>query len=158
LSTAYRYVAVLRENGYLIEINGYIVPSDRLAERGGEADHLVQYSRPVLRRLREITQLTAVLAVRIHSAAVCLDVAFAHPKHRISFQRGKVRPLYAGASALPLLAFAPPATQRSVLDGAMRKYTAQTLTHAELEAALADVRRDGYAVSHGHLTPGAAGV
>lgn len=158
LSTTYRYVAVLRESGYVIENDGHLLPSNRLAERGGEVDHLVHYARPVLRRLRTETNLSAVLAVRIHSAAVCLDVSFAHPKHKISFQRGKVRPLYAGASALPLLAFAPSTTVRDVLEGAMRRYTAQTPDREQLEATLAAIRADGHAVSQGHLTPGAVAV
>lgn len=158
LSTTYRYVSVLRESGYVIEIDGHLLPSNRLAERSGEVNHLVHYARPVLRRLRIETHLTAVLAVRIHSAAVCLDVSFAHPKHKISFQRGKVRPLYAGASALPLLAFAPRATVREVLEGAMRRYTAQTPDREQLETTLAAIRADGHAVSQGHLTPGAVAV
>lgn len=158
LSTAYRYVAVLRESGFAVDVDGYLMPSDRLSEPAEGSEHLVRYSAPVLRRLRDQTARTAVLAVRVRTAALCLEVAFAHPKHRISFQRGQVRPLYAGGSALPLLAFAPPSVVREVLDADFRRYTSATPRPAEVEETVQQIRADGYAVSHGHLTPGMMAV
>jgi DNA-binding IclR family transcriptional regulator len=160
LSTVYRYVGALRESGFAIDVDGYLMPSNRLAETGADADadHLVHYSAPVLRRLRDQTHMTAILAVRIHTAAVCLEVSFAHAKHRISFQRGQVRALYAGASALPLLAFAPPSVLREVLESDFKRYTSATPKPVEMERELAQVRAEGYAVSYGHLTPGMVAI
>jgi len=158
LSTVYRYLAVLRESGFAVEVDGYLLPSNLLAEAGNESEHLVEYCRPVLRRMREQTTLTAILAVRIHTAAVCLDVSYAHPQHKISFRRGQVRALYAGGSAQPLLAFAPASTVREVLDTDFRRYTAATPSPSEVEQQLKRIRSDGYAVSHGHLTPGMVAV
>lgn len=154
ISTAYRYIAVLKDSGFAVDVDGYLAPSDRLAEPAEESEHLLQYSTPVLRRLRDETSYTALLAVRVHTAALCLEAAFAHPKHKISFQRGKVRALYAGASALPLLAFAPPSVLREVLDTDFRRYTSSTPNPVEVEREVRQIRTDGYALSYGHLTPG----
>lgn len=158
LSTVYRYITTLRGSGFIIEVDGYLLPSERLAESGEHSEHLVRYAEPVLRRLREQTGMSLVLAVRIHTAAVCLEASFAHPKHKISFQRGQVRPLYAGGSALSLLAFAPPSIQREVLESDFRLYTSATPGAADVAAQLEQIRADGFAVSYGHLTPGMVAV
>ncbi len=158
LSTVYRYLGTLRDSGFIVDVDGHVMPSARLAETGEESEHLVHYAEPVLRRLRDRSMMTVILAVRIHTAAVCLEAAFAHPKHKISFQRGQVRALNAGGSALPLLAFAPKSVRREILEGGLRPYTAATPTRAELEREIDRVRATGYSVSYGHLTPGMAAV
>lgn len=158
LSTVYRYAAVLRESGFAVETDGYLIPSSRLTEPGRESEHLVHYSAPVLHRLREQSSFTAVLAVRVHTAALCLEAVVAHPKHRISFQRGKIRGLHAGASALPLIAFGPQSVLREVLDTGLRRYTSATPDPDTLKEEVRRIRSDGYAVSHGQVTPGMIGV
>lgn len=158
LSTVYRYIATLRSTGFMIDVDGYLLPSAKLAEPEEDPEHLVRYAAPVLKRIRDASNLTAILAVRIHTAAVCLEVAFAHPKTEISFQRGQVRALYAGASALPLLAFAPATIVREVVESDLRRYTSSTPERNEIERELEHVRAQGFAVSYGHLTPGMVAV
>ena len=158
LSTVYRYVVILRDSGFIIDIDGYLIPSDKLAEAGDDSEHIVRYAEPVLRRLRDETKMTAILAVRIHAAAVCLEASFAHPKHKISFQRGQVRTLSAGGTALPLLAFAPSSVLREVLGNEVRPYTSATPKRVDLDVELERVRTEGYSVSYGHLTPGMCAV
>lgn len=158
LSTVYRYLKNLRESGFLIDVDGYMLPSQRLAEPGDESDHLVSYAAPVLAHMRDKTGMTALLTVRIHAAAVCLEASFAHPKHKISFQRGQIRALYAGASALPLLAFAPDQVVQEVLDGEFRRFTSSTPQRRETELEIERVQKDGYSVSYGHLTPGMVAI
>lgn len=158
LSTVYRYVAALKESGFAHEFDGYLVASERLAETGLESPHLVHMAAPVLQRMRRETGMSAVLAVRVHISAVCLDVSLAHPTHRVSFTRGQVRSLYAGASALTLLAHAPQKVVRELLSAELRTYTNATLTPEILAPYLQQIRQDGYAVSHGQITPGMVGV
>ncbi|PPG27251.1 hypothetical protein C5E10_15500 [Pseudoclavibacter sp. RFBG4] len=158
LSTVYRYVTVLRDAGFAIEIDGYLMPSSRLAESDDASPHLVRYAAPVLRRLRELTGMTAILAVRVHITAVCLEVSYAHPQHRIPFGRGKVRSLYAGATALPLLAYAPKKVVRELLSGGLRAYTTATMSPEMIEPYLRQVRAEGHAVSYGQITPGMVGI
>ena len=158
LSSTYRYLQALSDAGFVLDVDGYFMLSQHFTESGAESDHLVRYAAPVLRRLRDETRMTALLTVRIRTAAVCLEAAVAHPKHRISFQRGTIRALYAGASVLPLLALAPPSVIREIRDGELRRFTANTPQREGLDEILDDVRRSGFAVSHGHLTPGMVGV
>lgn len=157
-STVYRYLRTLREAGYLIEVDGYFIPGAPFAEPEVESAHLVSYAAPVLARMRDATTMTALLTVRIHTAAVCLEAAFAHPKHRISFQRGHIRALYAGASALPLLAFAPAPTSTEVLEGEFRRLTSATPQRRGIEAEIERIRRAGYSVTRGQVTPGMVAV
>lgn len=158
LSTVYRYVNALDNSGFAHENDGYLVAGERLAETTPDSPHLVQMAAPVLRRLRRETGLTAVLAVRVHITAVCLDVSYAHPQHRVSFGRGQIRSLYAGASALALLAYAPQKVVRELLSGDLHSYTTATLTQEMLDPYLRQVRAEGHAVSYGQITPGMMGV
>lgn len=158
LSTVYRYVSVLRSSGFAHEIDGYLVAGERLAEGSDNSPHLVQMAAPILHRLRKETGMTAILTVRVHITAVCLDVSYAHPLHRVSFGRGQFRSLYAGASALPLLAYAPKKIVRELLSGDLRSYTTATLPPEMIDPYLRQVRAEGYAVSFGQITPGMAGV
>ncbi|EPR77217.1 Transcriptional regulator, IclR family [Leifsonia rubra CMS 76R] len=157
LSTVYRYVNALREAGYVIDIDGYLIPSARFVEPTNDSTHLVRYAAPVLNRMRNLSQMTALLTVRVNTAAMCLEAVFAHPQHKISFQRGQTKALYAGASALPLLAFAPPRIIKEVLGGDFRRVTAATPGRVEVEREIERVRKEGHSVSHGHVTPGMTG-
>lgn len=158
-STVYRYVRALSGTGFAHENDGYLVAGERLAEKNtADSPHLVQMAAPVLRRLRQRSGMTAILAVRVHITALCLDVSYAHPQHRVSFRRGEVHNLYAGASALPLLAYAPSRVVRELLSGGLRPYTTATLTQELLDPYLKQVRQEGYAVSRGQVTPGMTAV
>jgi DNA-binding IclR family transcriptional regulator len=68
-------------------------------------------------------------------------------------------PLHASSSGQVLLAHGPRELQEKVLAGPLPGYTEHTITTpARLRAALADVRRDGYAFCPGHIHPDALGV
>ena len=158
LSTVYRYIGILKESGFAIEIDGALVPSERLAEGWSGTSNLVRLASPILNRLRTDTEMTSVLAVRIHTAALCLDVSYAHAQHRVAFRRGQMRSLHAGATALPLLATAPQPIIREVLTRGYRGYTSATLSPGELAHELERIRSMGHAVSLGQTTPGMMGV
>jgi DNA-binding IclR family transcriptional regulator len=68
-------------------------------------------------------------------------------------------PLHASSSGLVLLAFGGRDLQERILAGPLRRYTTSTLTDdTALRAALAEVRRQGYAYLPGHVHEGALGV
>lgn len=154
LSTAYRYVKQLREARFLLQVDGNLVPSPRFRDQDASEDHLVGLAEPVLRRMRAATGLTAILAVRVHTAALILDVVRALPRYQVSFAPGEVRALHAGASVTPLLAYAPPPIIEEVLGGGLRRYTSSTPSGAEVRAEIDRIRTDGYAMSHGQVNPG----
>ncbi len=157
LSTVYRYIAVLRESGFAIEVDGTLVPTERLAEGWSDSSNLVRLANPTLHALRTEMNMTSILAVRVHTVALSLAVAYAHPQHRISFRRGQMRSLHAGASALALLAHAPDSIVKEVLSRGYRGYTAATLSPAQLAHELERVRTNGYSISVGQTTAGMMG-
>jgi DNA-binding IclR family transcriptional regulator len=68
-------------------------------------------------------------------------------------------PLHASSSGLVLLAFGRRDLQERILAGPLRRYTASTITDdAALRAALAEVRRQGYAYLAGRVDEDALGV
>lgn len=154
LSTVYRYLAIIKESGFAVEVDGGLVPSERLTERWSDSSNLVRLAAPILHRLRAETDMTVVLAVRVHTAALSLEVSYAHAQHRIAFRRGQMRSLHAGASALALLAHAPDAIVKEVLSRGYRGYTAATLGPAALAHELERIRTNRYSVSTGQTTPG----
>ncbi|MFF2299610.1 IclR family transcriptional regulator [Arthrobacter sp. NPDC058127] len=158
LSTLYRYVAPLVEGGFLIRAEGIVIPGEKLLNKQESSHHLVDFAAPLLRRLNRETGLSALLTVRIHTVGVCLDAAIAHPRHRISLQRGQVHPLYAGASVTPLLAFAPADVVESVMQGPYKRFTSATPVPETTRRELPLIRRNRYSLSFGELTPGMGAV
>jgi DNA-binding IclR family transcriptional regulator len=155
LSSVYRYVRTMREAGYLDEVAGAYSVGRRLAVSGRStgAQHLVRLAEPHLVRLRERTDETAILTVRVQTTALCLDRVTPRRRLPLSFQRGGTRPLYAGAGATVLLAYAPDAVLRQVLAAPMPATTARTPTPATLPGVLAAIREQGFAFSHAELDP-----
>ncbi|WP_327657315.1 IclR family transcriptional regulator [Streptomyces sp. NBC_00483] len=158
LSTVYRYVQRLKHSGFLVQVGDRLLPGERLTDRASDhPDHLVDVARPFLLRLREATGLTSALSVRVHSAALCLDSRRSGPGS-VAFHPGEVHTLYSGASATPLLALAPAAVRRQVLEGRLHRYTATTPDVSGLRHELGLIRRQGYHVTRGWLTPGMSAV
>lgn len=68
-------------------------------------------------------------------------------------------PLHASSSGLLLLAFAPLIQQERIIKGPLEVFTERTIsTASELRAALAEVRRQGYALLAGNIHPDVTGV
>ncbi|HTF50315.1 MAG TPA: IclR family transcriptional regulator C-terminal domain-containing protein, partial [Pseudonocardia sp.] len=121
--------------------------------RSSGAQHLVRVAEPYLVRLRERTDETAILTVRVRTTALCLDRVSPRRRLPLSFQRGATRPLYGGAGATVLLAYAPAAVLAEVLASPMPPTTARTPTAATLPGVLGTIRERGYAVSSSELDP-----
>ena len=160
LSTTHRYVRQLRESGHLYEVDGYYCLGHRLsagASRRGTG-HLVRVADPWLHQLTDSTGEAAVLTVRVATTALCLDRIMPPRRYLLSFQRGTVRPLYAGASAIVLLAHAPSDVIDAVMRGGHRRFTHNTPDMAELPGRLAQIREQGFAVTYGEMDPHMVGV
>lgn len=68
-------------------------------------------------------------------------------------------PLHASSSGLLLLAYAPPVQQERIISRPLEVFTEQTISSpSKLRSALAEVRRQGYALLAGHLHPAATGI
>lgn len=154
-SSAYRYIKLFRETDYLYEMDGYYYPGVRISSRDEQTEkqHLVEVAAPVLNRLCSQTGETVILTVRVQMAALCLERLSPRRADALSFYRGSVRPLHAGASATTLLAYAPAEVVAAVEESGMRRFTAMTPDASRLKVLLPAIRSNGFSVSEGEVDP-----
>jgi DNA-binding IclR family transcriptional regulator len=86
-------------------------------------------------------------------AALCLERLSPRRADALSFYRGSVRPLHAGASATALLAYAPAEVVANVQASSMRRFTAMTPDAERLRMLLPSIRSNGFSVSEGEVDP-----
>lgn len=162
-STGYRYLQSLVGRGFLEEApHGFrlgprIFEMARVARAGVG---LSEVSLPLMRVLSEQVNETVLLTRRSGRSVVCLDLVEARRAVRLTYERGHVLPINAGAAAEVLLAWADPTEVSSVLNSApLERFTAKTLTDPDdLRARLVQIRRRGVAVSQGELDEHILGV
>lgn len=164
-STAYRYLQTLVQAQFLAEtgrgafrLGLRVFELARIARRGyGLADLCV----PAMRDLAEQFQQTVLLTKQMGTAVVCLEREESRTQYvRLSYERGSILSLNAGASALVLLAWTPEATVRGLFGHlSLQTFTAKTLTDPDaIMARLAEIRERGYSVSDGEVDPTAMGI
>ncbi|MGN8027194.1 IclR family transcriptional regulator [Microbacterium sp. 22242] len=164
-STAYRYLQSLVQSEFLADdgrggfyLGVRVLELARLARRGFG---LSEIAVPVMRELAERFHHTVLLTRRLKDRVICLEREEAAAQYiRLSYERGQVLSLNAGASAYALLAWLDEAELRALFDGVeLERFTATTLTDADsIVDRLRDVRAEGYAVSHGEVDPDAMGI
>ena len=155
-STAYRYIQGLREAGYLESSGGSAIRLgervEALARRLQLRDPLPDLARPVMRELSRLTSETVLLVEAAGIFGVCVERVESQEAVRLSFAKGRMEPLYAGATVRALLAFLPEDVLTAVIKGGLSPYTEATITDADdLRENLEQVRRLGYAHSVGEM-------
>ncbi|MEZ5739816.1 MAG: IclR family transcriptional regulator [Burkholderiaceae bacterium] len=110
----------------------------------------------VLQRLVDEVGETGNITALMGAQVVYLDRVETDEPLRISLQSGSQVPLHCSASGKLFLAQMPDAQRRRILDaGPLQRFTAQTLVTAPaLEAELARVRSDGFAIDDEELLEG----
>jgi DNA-binding IclR family transcriptional regulator len=106
---------------------------------------------PYLERLRQATNETVSLYIRIGDCRVCIEERESSQAIKYSQTLGLATPLHVGAPGKVLLAFLPPTELEAILATLpLTPLTARTITdRAQLLEELAAVRQRGYAVSEG---------
>jgi DNA-binding IclR family transcriptional regulator len=161
-STGYRYLKGLVSSGFLEECDGGFRLGPQvfeLARLARKSVGLSDIARPVMRQLADAVGETVLLTRRSGSAVVCLELE--EPGHpvRISYERGHVLPINAGAAAEVLLAWAPDQEVTEILAAPLRQFTPRTLTDKDqLRARLREIRANGYAISLGELDEDVIGI
>ena len=164
-STAYRYLQTLVQSQFLSEdgrggfrLGMKVLELSRLARRNyGLGDIAV----PAMRELTERFHQTVLLTRQMGQAVVCLEREESREQYvRLSYERGTVLELNAGASALVLLAWLPEQEQRATLEGAvLPRFTAATVVDPErLLQRWRSIRSDGFAISYGEVDAEAVGI
>ena len=164
-STAYRYLQSLVGTQLLSEdgrggfrLGVKVLQLARLARRSyGLADLAV----PVMQALAEEFHQTVLLTRRVGAMVVCVEREEAREQFlRLSYERGTVMGLNAGASAQVLLAQLDEAEVRELVARApLERLTDRSITDSSaFVERLRRIRADGYAVSIGEVDPEAMGI
>ena len=163
-STTYRYLQSLRSYDLLEEddhggfrLGPRVFELARVARKGLGLSEL---ALPVMHELGRRVDEAVLLTRRSGDQVVCVErVESSHPI-RLSYERGHLLPLHAGASAKVLLAFADPEEVKEVLGkGKLARFTDATVADPrKLGAQLSVIREQGYAVSDGEVDVGVRGI
>jgi DNA-binding IclR family transcriptional regulator len=163
LTTAHRLVGELRSAGalerdgdgtYRIGLRLWEIAS--LAPRGVP---LREAALPFLEDLYEVTHENAQLGVREGHEVLYIERITGRHAVGVLTRVGGRFPLHASGIGLVLLAHAPEAVRREVLEGPLQRFTDYTITDpARLARVLDQVRRDGVAISDRQVTDDAMSV
>lgn len=164
---AYRSLKTLEAAGYLVqdedarfELGPHAGALATAAARHHGAT-LMDVAGPYLDRLSDQTRETVHLFVREGDRVVCVDRRESTQSVRLISVLGRSFPLHAGAVPKAILAHLPPEEQERILDrlGSLPAYTDRTiLDRKALEARLATIREQGFAVSDEDFDASARGV
>lgn len=164
-STAYRYLQTLISNRFIhdtsgrgFELGSRVLELARIARRGrGLSDLAI----PVMRQVADRTHNTILLTRLVGDSIVCVErEEWAGQRLRLSYERGSVLDLNAGAPALVTLAWLTEDRVRSLLTNRpLHQFTSRTIIEPEqILVRLAEIRSDGYAISRGELDQEVVGV
>ncbi|PYT77396.1 MAG: hypothetical protein DMG40_23655 [Acidobacteria bacterium] len=160
-STAYRFLAHLEREGYLVR-NGsqsYVlgIRFMEMAARGHWVEGLRSIAWPFLLDLQRLTSETVNLALLDVDAVLYLEVLESPHAFRLVSRPGMKRPLHCTALGKALLAFlSEPERERLLNSLALERQTAKTITtRAGLRKEIATIRERGYAIDDEEVNVGA---
>lgn len=139
----------------------YLVP---LGNRAAELNDTVARAGREIKRIAAVTGLTTAVIQRWDDRPVFIGAAQPPEEDgrltRLSITVGQPTPLTSGAHGRCFLAFEyDEAEWRRLTAAGLRQLTANTITDPEqFVEALREVRRDGYAISHGEFYAGTSAV
>lgn len=165
LSTLYRYVTVLSRYGILhydgrlacYQLGNRLVS---LANKIPAEKELVKTAFPHMQYLsREIGETVIITQVTGYEA-ICLERVESDTVVRLSFEKGAVLPLHAGASARVLMAYLSDKEVETIIKHVgLPRYTENTITDPlRLQEVLRQVRERGYAISDEEMDRGVRAI
>ena len=161
-STVYRYLRTLAGFGFVDRHDGIYRLGPRLliGSSGSNisSELLTRLSDPVLHMLVDETGETAVVMRRVGLSAVCLHQVESTKGMRVVLDPGVPSPLYAGAMARVLLAFAPAEILDEVIADGIDPLTPTTPDESTLREGLEEIRATEVAVSEGELVRGSVAM
>jgi len=163
-STTYRYLQSLRSSNMLEEdeVRGGFRLGSRIFELASIARQglgLSEIALPVMQDLSREIDEAVLLTRRSGTMAVCLERVETTRPIRLSYERGHLLPLHAGAPSKVLLAYEEHSDLEIESLGKLERFTDATITDPrKLRAELAKIRELGYAVSNGERDKGVRGI
>jgi DNA-binding IclR family transcriptional regulator len=164
-STVHRLLTMLKQSGFADQrADGSFAPGPELHRLAGRLRANVPHAElatPVLQELATRVGETCVLAILTPQSLGMYFAATASPPDpmRYNVELHRVGSLAWGATGRAILAHLPPDDiDVVVLRDEKSPVGARSLDRVELARELAQIRKDGYAISRGHRTPHAVGV
>ena len=162
--TLYRYLKTLKEAGFLTSMpsGGFtlgprVVEMDFLMRR---SDRLVAHAQPHLHKITAAYPCTALIVRWYGHKLLCVASECSSPDLQTSYPRGRPMPLARGAVSRAIIAFLPRRKLVPIvtanLDGLREAGLGEDLD--TILDVFRHVRRTGYAVAHGEVTPGVIGI
>ncbi len=149
-STTSRLTRTLEALGYLLRLeDGRYLPSAKfgaVASVMRSAHDVSEIARPYLERLAELSGECVAFHALIDDERVCLDIINSTAPLVGLNRRGERQPLGLGGASLVLLAFQERKLLHNLLPRVARNVDCSRM---ELTSILSNVRKQGYAVSHG---------
>lgn len=161
-STLYRQLALLRRWGFVIGRQKEFSPGPLcvpLAWGFDQTSFLTSAAHDKMQELSLASGESIGLMVAVGQQIICLDMVESHQPLRCSFVKGRVLPLYRGATAKALLAFMHPGQRQAAikhLQTGGQPLDASTLV--AFTRQLDDIRVAGYAASNGEVDTGIWGA
>src|SRR5262245_34488768 len=164
-STAHRLLSLLKKRGLVV-----VDPTTQLYSLGSALVELAwivlrqqdlrSLCRPYLEQLRQVTNETVSLNIRMGNRRVCIEELPSDQEIKYSQAMGLTAPLHVGAPGKALMAFLPADERERVLATlTLEPLTPETITDlAALRSEIERTRARGYAVSIGERSPWAAAV
>jgi DNA-binding IclR family transcriptional regulator len=160
-STTFRIIRSLEHSGYLVRLDnqryGLSFRFTRLAGLVKSSLDIRTIARPVMSELAESTMETVALHTAVGRNRVCIDsLATTSAALRSVMQPGEQIPLHLrGSASKTLMAYMPKVQLTPLLPSLSR---ASKLTQAQLQAEFAQIRQQGYSVSHGERLLGLSAI
>src|SRR5438477_2962750 len=154
----HRYVALLREFGFLMEAPGgkYALGPRALsmARAAQAALSYTELAHPLMETLSHDTGETVFLLRRVGDHAICIGRCDPVNPVRIFLELGSSVPLHVGASPKLLLAHLPPRERDAYLARYIERDPALRRNRARLRAELEHIRAHGSGITIDEITPG----
>jgi DNA-binding IclR family transcriptional regulator len=162
--TLYRYLKILKEAGFLmstrnagVTLGPKVVELDYLTRK---SDVLVLAGLPHLKDLTERYSCTAMVLRWYGNKILCVASESSAKNPVSSYPRGRPMPLGRGAIARSIMAFLPKRQLVPLIERNLNDLRSVGLgdTVEDVQKSLKKIRKVGFAVAYGEVTPGAIGV
>jgi DNA-binding IclR family transcriptional regulator len=156
-STAYRYVALLRELNFVTD-NGrggyHLAPLVlQMAAAAEAAMSYIDIAYPIMDRLSESTGETVLLLRRVGDTGVCISRVESANPIRLFFEVGRAMPLHLGASPKVLLANMPLRERTAYLARVAKADPEMQARLTRFVEDLDEIRETGISISQAEITP-----
>src|SRR5438552_9494588 len=162
--TLYRYLKILKDTGFLmstrnagVTLGPKVVELDYLTRK---SDPLVLRGQPHLKDLIARYSCTAMLLRWYGNKILCVASESSAKNPISSYPRGRPMPLGRGAIARSIMAYLPKRQLLPLIERNLDDLRSVGLGHTaqDVQLSFKKVRKAGFSVAHGEVTPGAIGI